>query len=430
MERVNPFNFYPLPGVVNPDDGDCIELHEYNRESIYNLIGLPGYDEEALRAVLQEYTSGGLRDWARGTLKSQQVHARGETIGSMGEDELIDAVEYWGSVQGSMLRQWGMDEQTIDDPEKSYQVMAVLIGRHVVCVRMNPDPLHRKPYGKACFENIPGSFWGNAVPDLIGDCQDSCNAAARALIANMGVASGPQVVVNTGSIPAGQDVTNIFPWKIWQMDYTKTGSNTRPPVEFYQPNPMTEQLLKVFEFFSKLADEYSGIPAYSYGHGGNVGGAGRTASGLSMLMNAGSKAIKNVVKHMDTGIISRTIKRFYDFNMMFHPDPAVKGDCKVVARGAMSLVMKEQNQMRVQELLQQTANPIDMQIMGVEGRAALLRRAAQGVDVGSDEVVPDVDKLRQQMAQQRAQMAQQQSLAPQEKPREANAAGQPMGGGQ
>jgi hypothetical protein len=233
--------------------------------------------------------------------------------------------------------------------------------------------------------------------------------------------------VNTASVPPGQNVTNIFPWKIWQLDYSKTGASSRPPIDFFQPSPMTEGLMKVFEKFSQLADEYSGIPAYTYGSA-NIGGAAKTASGLSMLMNAASKAIKNVIRHVDSGILQQTIDMFYCWNMLWHPDNSIKGDAQVVARGALSLVAKEQNQMRVQELLQQTANPLDMQIMGIPGRAKMLRRALQGVDVGGDEVIPSEDEL-QQMLMQQSQQAQQQQMqqAPQQNPATLNPAGQPMG---
>lgn len=411
VERVDPFAFYPAPGIVEPDQGDCIEIHEYIPDEIHDLIGLPGYDEERIRAVLRDHTLHGLSNWTRESLRSAKNRARGQYNGTVDEEKTIEALEYWGSVQGSKLIEWGKTESEIPDPDAMYDIMAVLIGSHVICVRMNPDPLGRKPYAKACFEEIPGAFWGKGVPDLIKDCQDVCNAAARALVANMGISSGPQVAVNTASLAPGETVQQMFPWKIWQLDYTKTGGNSRPPIEFFQPNANTDALMKVFKEYSSLADEYSGIPAYSYGVGEGVGGAGKTASGLSMLMNAASKAIKNVIKHIDAGVIAPTIEKFYVYNMLWHEDASIKGDAQVIARGSLSLVAKEQNQMRLQELLAQTANPIDMQILGIEGRAELLRKSLQGVDMASDAIPSEEDlRRRMQMQQMQEQQAAQQQM--------------------
>jgi len=66
--------------------------------------------------------------------------------------------------------------------------------------------------------------------------------------------------------------------------------------------------------------------------------------------------------------------------------------------------------------------------MGIPGRAKMLRRALQGVDVGGDEVIPSEDEL-QQMLMQQSQQAQQQQMqqAPQQNPATLNPAGQPMG---
>jgi len=394
VERVDPFSFYPAPGITEPNDGDCIEIHDYSASDIFDLIGLPGYDEDAIRLVMQEHERAGLANWTRESLRSARYRARGHSNGGSEEEKTIEAMEYWGSVQGSKLLDWGKTEEEIPDPDEMYDIMAVKIGRHVVCVRLNPNPLGDKPYSKACFEKIPGSFWGQGVPDLIRDCQSVCNAAARSLVANMGISSGPQVAVNTNSLLPGETIDQMYPWKIWQLDFTKAGQNSRPPIEFFQPNSNTAALMEVFKEFSSLADEYSGIPAYSYGVGTSVGGAGKTASGLSMLMNAASKSIKNVVKHVDSGIISPVIYRFYVHNMLWHDDQEIKGDAQVIARGALSLVAKEQNQMRIQELLVQTGNPIDMSIIGIEGRAELLRKTMQGVDVSSD-FIPSDEELAQ-----------------------------------
>lgn len=406
VERVDPLNFYPSPGITDPNDGDCIEVHDYSLDQIHDLIGLPGYDEDAIRQVLRDYRAGtGISNWSRDNVRTQLYRARGHTSTSSSEEKTIESLEFWGSVQGRMLIEWGKTADEIQDPDAMYDIMAEMIGSHVICVRMNPNPLGDKCYSKASYEDIPGSFWGYGVPDLIKDCQDVCNASARSLVANMGISSGPQVAVNTASLPAGTAVDQMYPWKIWQLDFSKTQSS-RPPIEFFQPNSNTNELMAVFKEFSSLADEYSGIPAYSYGVGEAVQGAGRTASGLSMLMNAASKGIKNVVKHIDVGIIATTIERYYVFNMLWHHDNDIKGDAQVIARGAMSLVAKEQNQMRLQEILAQTANPLDMQIIGIEGRAELLRKSLHGVDIGAD-FIPSDEKLAQRLATQQPMLPQQ-----------------------
>jgi hypothetical protein len=175
----------------------------------------------------------------------------------------------------------------------------------------------------------------------------------------------------------------------------------------------------VFNQFAKQADEVTGIPNYVYGSS-NVSGAGRTASGLSMLMDNASKGIKQAVANIDK-IVSGIVQRLYLHNMMFDDDVYIKGDFKVVAKGAIGLIHKETLQMRRNEFLMATANPIDSQIVGPEGRAYILREVARGLQMDTEKLVPSADAMQeqriqalaQQMAQGMIQQMAQQAQAPQ-----------------
>ena len=109
---------------------------------------------------------------------------------------------------------------------------------------------------------------------------------------------------------------------------------------------------------------------------------------------------------------------------------AESGDLRIVAKGSSSLVVKESQQVRRNEFLQQTANPIDMQILGIPGRAAILREVAKGLDMDTDELIPDPEQLQmmQMMAPPPTGGVSGQAPPPGEAPTETDPAGQPMGG--
>ncbi|MFW6437395.1 MAG: portal protein [Armatimonadota bacterium] len=404
VQHVSPFDLYPQAGAEEIDDDDIIERHRLTRGDIYDLIGVPGYDEDAIRKVLQRYRDGGLNEWLVRAVEEEKQRANDADTLTWNDDH-IDALEFWGSVPGSLLLEWGVDPDSIDDPEREYDIAAWLIDTEVIKVEFNPDPIGRKPYSKASFEQVPGSFWGRGVPDLIEDAQAVCNAAARSLVNNMGIASGPQVAVDTASIPPGEDIEEMYPWKIWQLDFREGQTGRQPPVHFFQPNPMVNELMAVYEKYAQIADEHSGIPSYTYGNS-NVGGGGRTASGLSMLMDAASKTIKNVIAHIDEGVIVPTVRRYWEWAMRYHPDQSIKGDVRIVARGAMALVAREQLQMRRMEFLQTTNNPLDAEIIGRDGRRAVLAEIAKDLDIPRDDVVPSKEEMQQK--EQAEQMAAQQ----------------------
>jgi hypothetical protein len=245
------------------------------------------------------------------------------------------------------------------------------------------------------------------------------------LVNNMGVASGPQVEVNLERIPPNEDITQMHPWKIWQVTNDPAGSSA-PAVRFTQPDDNASTLLAVYERFSRMADDHSGIPAYVYGDL-NVQGAGRTSSGLSMLMGAAGKGIRQVVMHIDMDVVKPIVKRQFIYNMRYDEDESIKGDVEVVARGAVNLAVKETVNLRRIEFLNATANPIDIEILGKDGRASILREVAKGLHMPVDEIIPSREKLAytgrmQAMAQA---MAMQQQAA---NPTPTQPDGSPKGG--
>lgn len=408
-ERVDPFMLYPAPWARGVNDAPLIERHKMSREQLVELIGVEGYSEAAIRRVLDDYGRGGLNDWL--VIDSAKARAEGRPdVNATLNTGLIDALQYWGTVSGKLLREWGMSAAEVPDEAKEYQVECWLIGPHVIKAVLNADPLARRPYYIQSYEQVPGAFWGNSLYDLIRDCQDMCNAAARALVNNLGIASGPQVAVNVQRLPVGESITSMYPWKIWQTTSDPAGS-TAKAIDFFQPNSNAQELMAVYEKFSIMADEYSGIPRYMTGTEGTPG-AGRTASGLSMMIGNASKVIKQVISGIDTRILSPLLERLYYTNMRYGDDPDLKGDVRIVARGAMALTTKEAAQVRRNEFLAATANPVDLQIIGTEGRAELLRVAAKGLDINPDKVVPPVSVMRQRAVQQ--QLMQQSLTAPQQ----------------
>ena len=400
-ERVDPFMFYPAPDASDVNDGAMIQRHKLQRSDLVALLDVEGYSNAAIRAVLEDYGKGGLRDWIYVDLTKTTAEGKSTVAAGQNPSELIDALQYWGSVQGKTLLDWGMSEDEVPDPLAEYPIEAWLIGRWIIKAVINPDPMGRKPYFKASYEEVPGAFWGNSVADLCRDTQAVCNAAARSLVNNMSLASGPQVVYNVDRLPAGENITQLFPWKIWQVTSDPLSSGAKP-VEFYQPSSQAAELMAVYEKFATLADEYTGIPRYMTGDS-PAGGAGRTASGMSMLMSNAGKAIKQVIANIDDSIIRPCIERLYYYNMRYSDDPDLKGDINIVARGAASLIEKEAAQQRQTAFLQVAlSNPIAQQVVGMEGIAELLRQSAKTLDLNTDDIVPPVAILKQRWAQQAA----------------------------
>jgi hypothetical protein len=433
--RVSPYDIFPSPNASSPHEGFIIERHRFDAAAISACRGNPGYSDREITQVLERYGVSGFRETIYGDQTRDELAGKHYT--TLYNEGVIDGLEFWGPVMGNMLISWGMEPAEEIDPLKVYDVNAICIAGYVIKAIINPDPQDLRPYEIASFAPVPGAFWGKALPELMSDVQALCNSAVRAMDNNMRLASGPMMEVTADRLADGEDISNVYPMRIWQTTSDRTGGG-QPAVRFFQPQMMSGELLNIYNHFSNQADEVTGIPRYLTGAGVS-GGAGRTSSGLSMLMEAASKGIKQAILAIDA-VIEHIVRRYIVHNMLYNPDQSIKGDFKVQARGALGLIQRETQAVRRNEFLVTTLNPIDSQIMGPAGRAYLLREQARGLNMDVDKLVPDPKMLPAEMHSANPetgvpawnkfqQAAQQLPNAQQLAPATTDNAGAPMGQG-
>lgn len=396
--RISPFDLWWTPGVSDIADAAVIERSRVTRQDLNQLLGLPGYDEAAIRAVLRDYGQRGytepqatFADVPRAVMESREDP-------NMNESGMIDMLEYHGYAQGVTLLEQGMDPAQIPDPEKDYFIDAFKIGRYIIKVQLSPSLRKRPPYYVTSFEKVPGTVVGNALPDILSDTQDAANAAIRSLINNMSIASGPQVVINDDRVADNENSDDLYPWKRWHTTTDPLGSNNgQQPVNFFQPGSNAQELLGVYEKFTQIADELSAIPRYITGSE-RTGGAGRTASGLAMLMGNAAKILQTVASNIDNDVIEPSVSELYDLIMLTDDSGVLRGDESIVVLGVNVAMQRETQRQRQLEFLQITANPIDMQITGPRGRATVLRSVADGIGLDGEDIVPPDEEIKAMMA--------------------------------
>lgn len=392
FKRVSPFDFYQSPSMTNIGDSWHIEHLRFNYDELAKMRTAKGYNAKNIIMVLSNHRNGGLREWAFESGEREQLEGKSSIFN--GDYDLIDGLEWTGTIQGKQLVDWGIDRE-IDDLYSEYAVSITVIGGYAIKAVINPDPTGRPNYYKSCFRSVPGSFNGEALPEIIEDIQQACNATARSLMNNMAIGSQPQVGIDISQQAPGSTVTSIRPGKVWT--YSSKSGQTSPGVIFFSPEIKAQELLMVYERFERYADNISGIPAYAYGSD-NAAGAGKTASGLSMLMNASSKTIKSIVRDVDIGVIEPLIANLYQSAMLDPDVPSdIKGDAQVKARGSDALMHKEATAMRQLEFMNMTNNPVDLQIIGTEGRREMLETASKNSEFPTGRVVPTLDELQQRL---------------------------------
>jgi hypothetical protein len=397
--RVSPFDVWWTPGVSDIKDAAVIERTRVTRADLNQLIGLPGYNDAAILEVLRWYGQSGYVEANASSAETTRAHMESREDPRMNQSGMLDMLEYHGYVQGSILLDHGMTPAQIPDPLKDYFVDVFKIGRYIVKVQLSPSLKKRAPYYVTSFEKVPGTVVGNALPDILADIGDATNAALRSLINNLSIASGPQVVINDDRVADNENSDDLYPWKRWHTVNDPLGNNAQPAVSFFQPNSNAQELMGVYEKFTQIADELSAIPRYITGSE-RLGGAGRTASGLAMLMGNAAKILQTVAANIDGDVIEEAVAELYDLVMLTDQTGMIRGDESIVVLGVNVAMQRETQRQRQLEFLQITANPIDSQITGVRGRATVLRTVADGIGMKGEDIVPPDEEIKAQMEAQ------------------------------
>lgn len=405
--RCSPFDVYFAPWSQTPQDGYVVHRERLSRSSLEAMKGLPNYNDEAIDRVLANWGPSSCEwyDYNESELAElEQRESATSPIYSGQSQRPMAMLSFYGAVSRDLLVAWGVPEDQLPANIPDASVFAYLVGNEVIGVTMNPHPTGRLPFYTDSFERIPGSCYGNAIPDLLDDVQSVGNAALRAVVNNLAIASGPMGWLNEDRLADNDpNAKKLWPWKMWAFnDPMSSASTSEKPMDFFQPNNNVQELFGVYQQMLNMADELSSIPRYMHGNGAQVGGAGRTASGLSMLMDAANRTIKQTVSSIDTNIIESIVEDVNVYLALTRPDVVVEGDISVKARGAVELMQKETLRMRRLEFLNLTNNPIDQQLVGVEGRFHILKELAR--DLG----LPTMDSIA--ISEQQAAMISQAML--------------------
>jgi len=367
------------------------------RAELNDLLDLPGYNHAAVREVLQHYGQGGYYDnWD--TTDAERAVLENKENPAWNRSGLIDVMLYNGPVQGQMLAQYGIE---VEDPLRDYFVQAWKIGPHIIKCHLSPSPRQRHPYFITAFENVPNAVLGNGLTDILDDLQEIVNGTVRSVVNNVSIASGPQVTVRDDRLSPDETGEEMYPWKRWHVRSDPLSSTSEDPISFFMPTSNAQDMLMVFDKFTAMADDVSAIPKYIGGQAGS-GGAGRTASGLAMLMGNASKILQTVAANIDRDVMQPALIQLADLILLTDETGILTGEEKITVQGVQVAVQRETFRQRQIEYLQATNNPVDNHIMGIKGRGVILRAVASDIGLPGEQVVPAQKQLEQMDAQANA----------------------------
>jgi hypothetical protein len=378
--HVSVWNFYPDPDASNMEDATYIvERHKLSRSQLRALKKRPMFRATVIEDVIATGESYMKKYW-EDDLSDYQTNQGVERF---------EVLEYWGAVDRELLEENGLNIPASFDDVDELQANIWYCNDRIIRLVLNPFKPSRIPYYAVPYELNPYSMFGIGIAENMDDTQTLMNGFMRMAVDNAVLSGNLVFEVDETNLVPGQDMS-VYPGKVFRR---QGGAPGQAIFGTKFPNVSNENL-QLFDKARVLADEATGMPSFAHGQTG-VSGVGRTASGISMLMNAASGGIKTVIKNIDDYLLRPMGEAFFSFNMQFDFDPEIKGDLEVKARGTESLMANEVRSQRLMQFLQIVQNPT---LAPFAKFNYIIREIAKSMDLDPDKVANNMDEAARQAA--------------------------------
>lgn len=393
---VSIWDIYPDSGATSPDNlRHVFQRYVMPKHRVLELALRDDFNQEAITSYVKAHPEGDCQPEDFET-QLRNTNPEQEEMTSKGRTQnRYEVKEFWGYLDVEQL-----EGSIADIPAGQIQMLCNvwMLGPVIIKAIISPLKAIKFPYHWYFFDEDETSFWGEGLPAIMRDPQSLINASVRAMLDNAAISAGPLIEANTALLQNGENPTEVYPFRVFLRDSRGLDAQS-PAIRVTSLPSYTREFLEMVRFFMQTADEVTTVPRYLYGETSGVGGAGKTASGLSMLMSSVSITLKDQIRHFDSGITKPFIRDMYSWNMQFHDDNSIKGDYKVEAKGSTSLVAKEVRFEGLTQFIQITNNPEDMQLLN---RRNVLAEVLKYLDL--DDL--DLLKSREEVAQNQKDAAQ------------------------
>ena len=409
VSHVSVWNFYPDPDANNMDEAQfVIERHKMSRTQMRALKKRPYFRSAVIDEAIQMGENYDKESWEDDLSDYAPEHGT----------ERFEVLEYWGMCDTEMLVDQGVEIPSELEDSDELQTNVWICNGKLLRMVINPFKPARIPYMAAPYELNPYSFFGVGIAENMDDTQTLMNGFMRMAVDNAVLSGNLLIEVDETNLVPGQDLS-VYPGKVFRR---QGGAPGQAIFGTKFPNVAGENL-QLFDKARVLADESTGLPSFSHGQTG-VSGVGRTASGISMLMNAAGSGIKNVIKNVDDYLLRPLGEGLFRFNMQFDYDSDIKGDLEVKARGTESLMANEVRSQRLMQFMQVASSPTLAPFAKFD---YIIREIAKSMELDPDKVTNNMNEAAIQAELMKAfQQPAPEAGAPQQGGQPAPAGANPM----
>lgn len=250
----------------------------------------------------------------------------GNETGSERAAQLRGNVEYWfkndrikvarffGRVPKSALAD--REEGDADEPSNAGDLVdVVVIMAGGVVVKVDDSPYGDKnPAHRCLYEAVEHEMWGVGVAENNIPHQRVTNAAFRLFMEGKGMALLGTSSVDRSKFLPTEDFKK-FPGKVYQMKPGLSPEERQSArIEHIEPD-ITGGWIDVIRMSEQFSDDDTGITKYTQGD--DASNLNKTATGISMIMNASSLPLKEVIQNIDSMWIEPIVECYIDWNLKY-----------------------------------------------------------------------------------------------------------------
>lgn len=398
VQYVSIWNLFPDLSATSIDEcTDVIEAHPMSRAQLADLRAQPGFNSAAIDMVLK---SGPRPDTQT---RRQDLRALAGLSGA--PDERYVVWEYNGPLRGSELNacvrsssaaEVDEDGAPVEPPEdefdddEDYEVTVWFCDSVVIKAIARPV---QEPgpslYSLIYWQRDSASIFGYGLPDEVRDQQTSANSSFRAMLDNMGLSVGPQIVFDDDAIVPLDGRKEMRPMKLWRKRSPNT--DVRQAFAFFHVESRLAELGSIFDRSKALIDEV----APGFVHGSDSPGRMQSATQASIEYTMATLWVRRFVRQWDDQVITPLMSRMVDWEMDFNEDESIKGDFNPTARGIAALVELEgqgQRWLQFTQYLQQVGLPLKDQYR-------VARAYARSLKLDPDDCLPSEEEIRKMQEQ-------------------------------
>lgn len=351
------------------------------RKEIRQLVGLPGFDAECIREILRQ--------------QPNRVRvAEGRVLRDTVKEDSYEMWTYHGEIEPEEMEL--LTSRMEGDPLKdvSFGVL-VMINDKIIGAMPSWVPDQTLPVDVWCWRKSDDSPYGFGLCDELENQQRVVNSAWRQVMDNGRTSLGGQIVMKKGMIIPQNGNYEITPNKVWlakdELD------DVRQAFSVFEFNSHLQELLAIAQAAMQFADGEANMPQLM---GGEKGTAPETVGGMVMLYNNANTVLRQRVKLFDDSITRPHISRYYDWKMANDPDPKIKGDFEIDARGSTALIERDIQNQALLNLANITNNP--RYIPHLREREEL-KSILKAFKVNPEEIMKPEDEVKQEMEAQAQQ---------------------------